>query len=634
MTTRPPHLSFAVALASLVWGSGCLSASDLGAPDDAPGELPPITAGTGDGVVHPRPAPPSARPPNGQSPIPGDDEGSNANPPVPPIEPGPPPAPVAPGADPFEFRCTPAAEPSVSPLKRLSKTEYANTIRDLLGFFFEAGEHATIMRGLDAALDGVPADARHGFDTEDASIAQPHLDAYFSVARGVSDVLNARWRLRTLAGQCAVRRNVNTTCVTAFIEGFGRLVFRRPLSQAEIDRYLGYYRVDEETGFRTIVFALLMSKEFIYRLELDGAPVDGRDDLQRVNAYELATRLSYHFWGSMPDAELFAAAALPSDDEDALTHDAGYRRQVDRLFDGADPEKTRAMTARFFRQWLALDEVALPHSDATDDPAALRDAMVDEIEALTDHYTWNVDGGYADLLLSDISFARGALADVYGVEPWSGDPRAPVALPPGERAGLLTRGAFLSTGGLRQNAMLRGAHVYRSVLCRNITIPSPDDVDGAIEPPEWTASESTRSLYEQTTEQGSCAGCHAVLNPLGFAFENYDAVGRFQTEEHLSDLSGDFVHPVDATTQQSLYAGDETVTHNGVELSEHIVESGPGAACMVRSYFRFAYGRAEDDAADGCVLEDLRQRLDGDGGSMASMFRGAALQPEFTLRKQ
>ncbi len=586
-------------------GDGVLRSS--GAPD---GGEPQLGAG-GAGGPGSRPGSGDGRP--SDSPCPGGDCGE--------------------GVDRLAFTCDSGAEPSVTPLRRLSRADYTRTVADLLAARYAPAERDEIMAALETTLGGVPPDVGHVFESQDATTTQQHLDAYYLVARRLSDEVTASpGRLEALAGACAVAAP-DAACVRDFITDFGLLALRRPLTGAEVDRYLEYYAEEEAVGFSTVVFAFLMAKEFIYRLELDGDPVEGREGLFELTGYEVATRLSYYFWGTLPDQALLEAAALPSTDEGALTHPEGYRRQVERLANPATDE-ARATTARFFRQWLALDDVPTPHEALSDDPWALREAMVAEVEALTDYYTWTVEGRYEDLIESDVSFARGPLAEVYGVEPWSGDPEGLVHFPAGERAGLLTRAALLSTGGQRQNAMLRGIRVFRDVLCGQMQLPSPDDVEGAGQPPEWTASKGTRQLYEETTEQGYCAGCHAVINPLGFAFEHYDAVGRHQTEEHLSDDSGSFVHLVDAASDQHLYPGDTTPTVDGVDFSQHVADTGVGAACMVRSYFRFAYGRAEDFEADGCVLEDLRQRLDGDGGSFAAMFRGAPLRPDFILRRQ
>jgi hypothetical protein len=260
-------------------------------------------------------------------------------------------------------------------------------------------------------------------------------------------------------------------------------------------------------------------------------------------------------------------------------------------------------------------------------------AATDEIHALTRYYTFENDGTYADILLSDLSFTTSPhLAALYGVEAWDGNGEPP-QFPPGQRAGLLTRMGFLLTGSHETHPVHRGAAVRRRILCEDLPAPDPASLPpGALDRPPVTDDQTTRQRYEEKTADAACATCHSLINPVGFVLENYDAVGRYRTEELvIDDGTGELLAtlPIDATAAPAL-AGDDTVIGSGVELSQQIVDSGRAEACFARQYFRATFGR-EESAEDGCAVDDLEQQLRE--GSMREALRTIALDPMFRSRR-
>jgi len=529
------------------------------------------------------------------------------------------------------FVCAPDGEPSATPLRRLSTSQYRNTVHDL---FVPYGVDASTEAA--AELDRVPVDVGD-FQLMDRRLSDQHVRAFYRVAdRLASAVTTDDDKLRALAGDCAVASLPDAGCLDAFLDGFAARAFRRPLTAEERARYAA---LDDGTRdghelFRALVFSLLQAPAFVYHVEVEG---DGSDTFFTLGPYELASRLSYHFWQSMPDVALLAAAA-----DGSLLTEEGYADQVDRLFDDPRTEKTiQQFTAEWWHLgWMTQFPTSAAFStfaqgttigqpDADHLPA-----MTAEIEAMVRHFTFATDGTLRDLFTTDLSFTRSPhLAALYGVEPWDGTSALP-RMPAGERAGLLTRAAFLLNDSERTNPVHRGATVRRRLLCENFVQPDPATLpDGALTPPPVTADQTTRQRYEQKTANQPCAGCHSQMNPIGFALERYDAIGRFRTEETVIDeVTGEVLATLPIDTAVTVDIGGQTSSFDsGEELSAAVADSGLAEGCFARQYFRFTYGR-EEGGADGCSLEEVRSVL-AEGGSLREALRAIAFEDGFKSRR-
>ncbi|MBV1862696.1 MAG: DUF1592 domain-containing protein, partial [Nannocystaceae bacterium] len=372
--------------------------------------------------------------------------------------------------------------PEVSALKRLSVAQYSNTLRDLLG------EVPGVFESVQTLAAALPVDGGETrFANMDNRLAVRHVDAWFAVAAAVGDaMLGDEAVLAALAGDCAASAEIDDQCLELFVSDFGLRVHRHPLSDEDRDGYLSLVSPDR-TGpenYRDIAVTMLISPRFVYHFEVEGAPAIDRADLLVLDGYEIASRLSYHFWQSMPDDELFASAA-----DGSLNDDAGYQEQLERLLQS---DRTRETTEGFYREWF----VAREFGGLADTPAfrtfsedldtfagdpvvvgdALREAMHDELDALTSYYTFENDGMVSDLLTTNLSFTDSPLlAELYGVEPWDGTGQPP-EFSPGQRAGVHTRAATLVTGDHTTNPIHRGADIQHRLLCSEIPPPTPDQL--------------------------------------------------------------------------------------------------------------------------------------------------------------
>jgi hypothetical protein len=533
------------------------------------------------------------------------------------------------------FTCDPAAGPSVSPLRRLSVLQYRNTLRDLFGAALDVSTVAA------DELARLPVDEA-AFAVMDTRLSDQHVSGYYRVADTLARAATvADAPLRAVAGDCAVAAAPTAACVGAFLDDFGKRALRRPLAADEKAAYVALNdgTRDGRELFRSLLFVLLQAPSFAYHVELDGTPVAASDDDYKLDAYGLASRLSYHFWQSLPDARLLAAAA-----DGSLLTQAGYAAQVDRVF--ADP-RTRDAINVFYKEWwhvgwlsaipMTPGMLTLAKGTTVFSPGADHlQAMTDEIRALTEHFTFDTPGSYQDLLLTDLSFTRSPhLAALYGVAPWDGTAAYP-HMPSGERAGLLTRGAFLVNDDFSTSPIHRGIVVKRNILCEVLTQPDPASLPaGSLVPPPISADTTTRQRYENKTSPALCAGCHSFFNPIGYVLERYDALGRYRTQELVIDqATGNVLAtlPIDSSATPHLNPGDDTMIDSGPALSAMVAASSKVDPCFARQYFRFTFARAEDDAADACALEAVRGALDG-GGSLAGALRAIALEAGFRTRR-
>ncbi|HEY3498069.1 MAG TPA: DUF1592 domain-containing protein, partial [Polyangiaceae bacterium] len=397
-------------------------------------------------------------------------------------------------------------------------------------------------------------------------------------------------------------------------------------------------------ALRNVVVTLLMSPRFVNHLEIDGTEISDRGDYLALNPYEVASRLSYTFWQTLPDDELFAAA-----EDGSLETDDGFEEQLNRVF--ADP-RTQETIWHFWNEWFRFDAFTgfsseRPAFQALAEGESLGEDghdhwgdMVQEIRDLTDLYTWQQPGTYGDLMTSPLSVTRSAdLARLYGVRAWSGSGDYPT-LPEGTRQGLLLRAAMLVSSLETTNPFHRGALIRRAILCENLQPPDPTALpSGSLDPPPVSDALTTRERFENKVAGNPlCSGCHSGFSDIGYALEAYDSIGRFRTEEKVFDeQTGDLLAtlPIDTVAEVLLDEAEEPVLVSGpIELTEQFLASGKVEACLSANYFRFALRRdPTSDSADACVFERMRTQLVAPGVGLAEVLKGIAAEPDFRSRK-
>jgi hypothetical protein len=480
-----------------------------------------------------------------------------------------------------------------TPLRRLTREEYNSTVRDLLGL-----PMADVGRQLiaDPSVDGF------GNNAAAQQVTLPHLQQLVSVADALAD--EAARDLPKLVG-CDVVTRGEATCATDFIRRFGKRAYRRPLHAQEEAILKGVFDVarsggDWKAGITATVQAVLLAPQFLYRLEV--APGIMRPDRALpLSQHEIAARLSYLFLGSMPDAELVAAA-----DAGRLGSKAEVRAQAERLL--ASP-RAKLTVARFHADWLDLGGFAGVEKDPNLFPAfsaSVAGAMAQETTQFLENVFWQ-DGSWPALLQAPLSFRNERLAKYYGEPGYTrpvgddGSKLIRVETDPKTRGGVLTQGGLMVLQSKRDDTgpVERGKFVRERLLCGVIPPPPPGTNQVLPEPPPPF---TTRTKLEHTEKNAACAACHRLMNPLGLAFETYDAGGKWRAVENNL--------PVD-TKELQLHQTDVDGPFTGVPgLVDKLLGSAQAQTCMVKTWFRFAHGRTESDV-DACTFADLRARFAG-----------------------
>lgn len=481
------------------------------------------------------------------------------------------------GASPGALTCD-IAQVDGLPLRRLTNAQYDNTIRDLLGD------------------DSGPARV---FAADEDSVG-------FAVAGAVSPVLAEQ--LLTVAREVAERAVLSLpsrygcdsavmgedACADAFIADFAPRAFRRPLSGGELDGLRAVYESGRghgghPAGLSLVIEAVLASPHFLYFVETDpdGAAAG---DVVEVGDFAMATRLSYFLWNTTPDDALLAAA-----DRGELRTRGQIEAAARRLLD--DP-RARAGVQSFFRQWLHLDRLEQVDKDSARHPEfdpRLRAAMGASTEAFIDEVVFEGDGRLETLLLGSFGYLNAGLAELHGVEGVEGEELVRVELDPDERAGLLTQPSLLSVLAKtnQSDPVHRGLFVRERLLCQQLP-PPPNDI--AIVAPDPAPGLSTRERFAEHSSNPTCRGCHILIDPVGFGFESYDAVGRYRLEDDgvPVDDTGELIQTDDA---DGPFVG-------AVGLAEVLATSPQVRGCVARQVFRYAARRIETDT-DACSLAQL-----------------------------
>ncbi len=512
---------------------------------------------------------------------------------VPPRDFTPPTGEPTPGQDACEG--VPVAA-STSLLRRLSVSEQRNTLLDLLA---------------NPSVSPALANQTGPIITE-AEVEQLNL--------AVQTLVATKGHLAFLP--CDAAGPFDAACADAFIADFGRFAFRRPLTMAE----KAWLRDDVYNATRTlpdlspaatfrecidaVAQAILQSPQLLYVHETGVADASLPAGVRRLDGYERASRLSYSLWGTTPDATLLEVA-----ETGGLDTADGVQAQAKRLM--ASPRSTFALDA-FVSSWLELDgnshQASLesaPKSAAAFpfDSPALRSAMRREITALFSQ-TFNAPGSsFNSLMTSRKAYVNKSLGALYGVAgaPTSDTTFAWVDLKAEERAGLFTRAAFLALYAPQEqkSPIRRGVFLYRRALCQPLGDP-PANVSN-IPLPAGDHPITTREEFEARTAAASCQGCHARINPLGFSLENYDAMGRYQTQEPVVFNGVASTLPVNAAV--TTVATDFTGALTGpLDLARQLGTSGMAHDCLASTWFGQTKVGALT-AGDACSLQRTMKRF-------------------------
>jgi len=508
------------------------------------------------------------------------------------------------------FDCSLQKHPGRVTIRRLNKAEYNNTIRDLVG--------------LDLRLaDDFPSDdVGNGFDNMGDVLSIPpillekYLGAAYAIAQRVYEDEAARKRVFPHEPESddqrieAARQNVRE---------FATKAYRRPLTANEEDRLFDIMRNAFQQGagvpeiFETVTAAILSSPHFIFRVEQDPEPED-EDGIRELNGFELASRLSYFLWSSMPDQRLFDLAQSGE-----LTKHSVLAAEAKRML--ADP-KSRALVDNFAGQWLQLRDVSRLMPDPEKYPdfdGELRTAMRRETEMFFETMIRD-DRSVLEFLSADFTYINGRLARHYGIEEVTGDEFQRVSMADGRR-GVLTHASILmlTSNPTRTSPVKRGKWILENVLAEPPPPPPPNvpELEEGVE-----TLGSLRERMEQHRANESCAVCHRTMDALGFGLENFDAIGAWR------DRDGQF--DVDASGE--LPGGRKF--DGASELMQVLVDRKKEQFCKCLAGKLLTYGLGRGlGSYDRCALNDAVATLIENDYRFGSLVTSIVTSDPFTMRE-
>ncbi len=527
-------------------------------------------------------------------------------------------------------------------LRRLNRAEYNNTIRDLVGVTFQPA-------------DDFPADdSGDGFDTlgDVLSVSPTLIEKYLTAAETVVEAVAADanlWhRLRTppvedhvpyvLRGAPPQRDNavkgnrVETNVHAAEIDrayfalqAFADRAYRRPITHSEMARLMRFVEAAlnngeaADAGLKLAFKAILVSPHFLFRVEPDLPP--GPDPDRPLTDFELASRLSYFLWSSMPDDELIRLAAAGK-----LHAPSTLAAQVRRML--RNP-KSRALAENFAGQWLqtrALTEVTRDPARFPEFDADLLRAMRQETELFFDHVV-REDRSILELLSADYTFVNERLAHHYGIGGVTGADFRRVSLAGTNRRGVLTHASVLTvtSGPTRTSPVKRGKWVLENLLGTPAP-PPPPGVD-TLQDDRGGKPATLREQLDRHRSRAECASCHARLDPLGYGLENFDAVGAWR------DRDAD--HPIDPSGTLP----DGRAFRGADELIALLAERPEVfSRCLTQQLLTYALGRSLGPA-DRPVIDRIVRSAIRNGSRFSSLaialvrsdpFRKRSVRPEDT----
>ncbi len=455
-------------------------------------------------------------------------------------------------------------------LRLLTQAEYLASVRSLLG---------TLTTQLTPPEDNSVA----GFVSVGAgqlSVTDGAATAYETASQAATaEVFGNTQRWQTLVG-CAPKPDLSDACVTTYIRTFGRAAFRRDLTEEEVQQWLGVAKNaamlagTAAYGLSTATSGLLQSPHFLYRVEANA--VDSSNGRLKYDGLSMANRVSYLLTGGPPSAALLDAAK------------SGQLDTADGVKTAAAPLLTNsALTDRmaaFFNEYVQAPQVMAIAKSTTLFPTfttALKTSMLTGAQMFIKNIVLGANADVRSLYDSDTTYADASLATLYGVTaPASGFGQVKLPATNG-RAGILGQAAVIAgqSQSDRTSPTRRGIFILEYLLCTAAPQP-PGGVDLTVVPPDST--HTTRQNLEAHRVDVRCATCHSIFDPMGLALEHFDPIGRYREKEN--GLA------IDATGTLSGMAFD-----GGAQLGAVLKQEPRATACMLRNFYRYANGRAEDD---------------------------------------
>lgn len=495
--------------------------------------------------------------------------------------------------------------PSPGRLHRLTSSQYRHAIADVFGDDIVPPPQLEPVR----RIDGLAA-----IGAATGSISSRGVEQYEEAAFSIAEQVLAPERASV---PCAPTGVTDDACTASYLQRLARRLWRRPIHRDELAQLVDIAHRASTTldsyreGLTYALAALLQSPHFLFRAEI--GHIEDTSDWRRLDAFEVAERLSFFLWDTLPDDALLDAAARGDlTDRDALAE------QVDRMLaDQRSHQGVRAIFTDMFEldalDALRKDPTVFAHMSPEVGPSAREETL-----RVVEYIVFDREADYREIFTTPTTFINRKLASIYGVPAPAREGFARYEHEPSsQRSGILGHVSTLALHShvTASSATLRGAFVRRTLLCGDIPAP-PADVDTSI-PEPLPGAATLRDRVRRHLEDPSCAGCHARMDPLGLGLENFDSLGRFRTTDNGA--------PIDAS---GTIGG--VFYETPLEMGRALAGDASAAHCLTLTLHRYATGRRET-STDGAPIAEIDAEFADSGYRVLALLRAIALHPSFQL---
>lgn len=532
-------------------------------------------------------------------------------------------------------------------VKRLSKNQIINSINDIFENINQ-GQVSAIRNNFSNLL---PDDVGE-FSRTDNAIDIFFMRGYYRASELAADRVETNGSVINETLQDYINRNPgscsslnpnspSSDCMRVFIENFGKRLFKRPLTTEETTAFRSIYESESNhnSGMSNVIFSFLVSPEFLFHIDKADIPVADRTDIVHLDSYEIAKKLSYRIWDSLPNQTLLDMAR-----DNDLSEDSNFNDALTYVTSQTD--KVRDSMQNFAQEWIGISDqnevsipgafwdadvralaarngVTIPYNQAYIELAHLRTAMIDEIMEFT-AYHFDQNNPFSSLFTSDISFARNQyLMSIYNVNTPAQNPVTPanaVRFPAGTRSGILTRSAIIGDSSLYANPIHRSIKVREKFLCMIVSEPPPDLNAEDLIPPQPDPNLTIREQYIAKTAPDNCMLCHEQINPYGFIMGKYDGYGGFHDTEiaEFQDAGGGEREPasflnVDDQVDFTGQLAGAGVINGPIEFSTLVGQSEEARNCFAKKYVSHFNGQTAIPSLDSCQINALSTSLANTG---------------------
>lgn len=475
---------------------------------------------------------------------------------------------------------------------RLTQLQWENSVRDIL--LLDKNPD------LSSLFPGDPQNTFFANDGNSLVVSDGLWQSYIKAAEDMSDRVGNEVALQTKLIPTAAAALTGDAKIKAILTPLLTRAYRRPPTNGELDRLVAMYKKGPEltgktdaqkAGLQTVVYLILQSPQFLYRIEIG----DKKTELATLTAYEVAARLSYAAWNSIPDETLFKAAA-----SGAILTEEGLKTQAARLM--KDPKADYVLThfySKIFGTETYADVIKKDAEIAPKWPSTMGKSLVTEADLFINEVVVKENGGINELLSAPYAFVNADTAPFYKVAAPTGSDFVKTNLNSKERIGILTQLGFLARRSLEKesNAIRRGVLVSDKLLCADITSDVPTILPELSAP---TGTKTARDIVNEISGPGTCgAMCHGdFINPSGYAFENYDAAGNYRIKDNNQ--------PINAAANLRLRRG--LVAYDGPqEFIKQISSSKDLHECTIRKAVGMLYAR-EVDKEDLTLIQNIAKK--------------------------